>query len=679
MRLNKISIEHFKGVDSLEVVLDGENATIRGANGAGKTTIADAYAWVIFGKSFTGEMLEPEIKRRDVKTGLCPNDGGVVHAAEVEMVLDSGEIMTLRKEYVEQWQKKRGAAESEFRGHTTNYYVNEAPLSKKAYEGKVAEIIPEDVGRLLSIPLHFCHNVKWQDRRKLLKELAKDALDAGILSDSELEKFSPVMDELKSKSIDEYRAMLKAQMKKVNEEVKTIPARIDEITSFDFAATDGLSKEELEAEVKSLSATVKKARDKMSQLENGGANFERNQKLMEIEAAQWKIINGLESEYSRKKNEAESVVRGCESEIARIEAERVHKLDKLNAIYKCIETAEKQAVSLRSDWIKENASEANFEISDTCPTCGQHLPLEQIEKAREKAVAAFNIKKAEKLKEIAEKGKRIMQQKATDEQSAVYLEKFIEDTELRTVELKKQLENAKSLLSNEKPDFKQNEDWRKLEVQRIDLDQRKGIAIEENEEIKKAKAEISKMEAEIAERNEKIAAFAQIEQVKKRKEELLAREQDLGKQYSELELKLDLLEQFMRRKVELTEEAINNHFQYVHWTMFRIQVNGGIEECCDATIDGVPVGAGLNTGGEMKAALDILNVLSEHYGLRLPVIIDNAERYTSGSIIPVDNQMIWLAVCDGEKIHPRLTIEIEGKEPQEIMAISSTHSDRAAA
>lgn len=674
MRLNKISLEHFKGVDSLEVLLNGENATIRGANGAGKTTIADAYAWVIFGKSFTGEMLEPEIKRRDVNTGLCPNDGGIVHAAEVEMQLDSGEIMTLRKEYVEQWQKKRGAAESEFRGHTTNYFINEAPLSKKMYESKVAEIIPEDVGRLLSIPLHFCHNVKWQDRRKLLMELAKDALDAGVLDDADYKKFSPVIDELKGKSIDEYRASLKAKMKKVNEEIMTIPARIDEITSFDFAATDGLSDTELEAEVRALSSEVKARRDKLSQLENGGASFERNQKLMEIEAAQWKIINGLEAEYTRKKNEAESVVRGCKSEIARIEAERGQKLAKLDRLYKCIETAEKQAQTLRNEWIGENAKEANIEVSSTCPTCGQNLPPEQIAKAKEKAIARFNFQKAERLKEIGEKGKRIMSQKTTDEEMATEMEAAIEEADSLIEEFKEKLKKATALMDEEKPDFKQDDGWKKLEEQRATLEL--GTDSTNEEEIQVLKEEISETEAKIADRNEKLAAIVQMEQVKKRKSELLAREKELGKQYSELERNLDLVEQFMRRKVELTEEAINNHFQHVHWTMFRIQVNGGIEECCDATIDGVPVGAGLNTGGEMKAALDILNVLSEHYGLRLPVIIDNAERYTSGSIIPVDNQIIRLTVQEGQRT---LTVEVEGKEPQEIKAISSTHSDRAAA
>ena len=666
MKLIRLKLENFKGIDALEITFDGADAKISGQNGTGKTTIADAYAWVVFGKSFSGEMLEPEIKRRDPETGLCQNDGGVIHAAEVEMVLDGGEALKLRKEYAEQWQKKRGAAESEFRGHTTTYIINDVPITKKAYEKKLSEIIPEDVGRLLSMPLHFCTNLKWQERRKILMELVGDGLDAGFLSEKEHAEFAPLFEAMGSKKPDEYRAMLKAQMKKINDEIKTIPARIDEITSFDFSATDGKSQLVLETEVTSLQTQMKRARDKMAKLENGGANFERNQKLMEIEAAQWKIINGMEKEHKRQKDEAESVMRGCDAELNRIQGERLLKAEKIVQLTNCITTAEKQAENFRNEWIEENAREPEIEISDTCPTCGQPLPPEQIEKAREKAIAGFNAKKAERLKEIGEKGKRIMQQKEEDEKAVHDLEEAVTAADNRIAELEKEREKAEALIANEeKPDFKQDAEWQKLDAQRAALESEKDATNTDDAEIQKLKEEISVLETDIAARNEKLAAFVQMESVKKRKEELLKREKELGAEYSEMERNLDLIERMIRRKVELTEDAINKHFRYVRFTMFRMQVNGGLDECCDATIDGVPVGAGLNTGGEMKAALDILNVLSDHYGLRLPVIIDNAERYTAGSIISIDNQVIRLEV---QEETPNLVINVKGKETQEIKA-----------
>ena len=77
MKLNRLTLQNFKGVEKLTIEPQGANMAILGENGTGKTTVADAYAWVVFGKSFTGDSVEPEIKKRDPQTGLTPNDGGV--------------------------------------------------------------------------------------------------------------------------------------------------------------------------------------------------------------------------------------------------------------------------------------------------------------------------------------------------------------------------------------------------------------------------------------------------------------------------------------------------------------------------------------------------------------------------------------------------------------------------
>ena len=46
LKIKSITIENFKGVREKTINLDGKNAIISGQNGAGKTTVADAYFWV---------------------------------------------------------------------------------------------------------------------------------------------------------------------------------------------------------------------------------------------------------------------------------------------------------------------------------------------------------------------------------------------------------------------------------------------------------------------------------------------------------------------------------------------------------------------------------------------------------------------------------------------------------
>lgn len=665
MRLNRLTLQNFKGIKALTIEPKGANMSIFGENGTGKTTIADAYAWVVFGKNFTGDSIEPEIKKRDAGTGLTPNDGGVVHAAEAELALDSGGTFTIRKEYVEKWEKKRGAAESEFRGHTTNYYINGTPMQKKEYDKRVSEVIPEEAGRLLSIPLHFCTNLKWQERRKILMDMCGEVSDKDLFAK---EEFAPLAKLLEGKSLDDFRKSTKAQMKKVNEELKAIPERIDELAQLETEAVSETA-EEIGKALAELNAKRKDAAEKIARLENGGEVADIKKHLAEVDARMTKFKAEFEARCTRSRGEAESVVRGCTSEIERLGVnvekiqERVAQLETINA------TTDEQAQKLREDWAAENAKELDVVVSDVCPCCGQKLPPDKLEEAKEKALADFNRKKSEILTEITAKGKRMMESKAKNAEEIKESRERMEVLTQRIAELADQKAEAEKTLAEPAPDITKENDHKSLIVFRDALMKKLGELEQgkNSDALEEARKEAEAIDADIETANGKMAAMEQVESVKKRKAELMEREKELGETYTSLEKSLDMAERFVRAKVQLTEDAINSHFKHVHFTMFRTQINGGLEECCEPTIDGVPFGTGLNAGGEMKSALDILNALSKHFKLNLPVFIDNCESYTSESLIPIENQLIRLVVAEGQK---NLSIEVDGQEKQEISAIS---------
>ena len=90
--------------------------------------------------------------------------------------------------------------------------------------------------------------------------------------------------------------------------------------------------------------------------------------------------------------------------------------------------------------------------------------------------------------------------------------------------------------------------------------------------------------------------------------------------------------------------------------MFYIQKNGEEAECCDIIY---PNGSTkLSTGGErIQTGIDIINTLSEFYGVNAPIFIDNAEaiskEYSSTS------QIIKMFVSGKDKV---LRVEVEVKE-----------------
>ena len=106
------------------------------------------------------------------------------------------------------------------------------------------------------------------------------------------------------------------------------------------------------------------------------------------------------------------------------------------------------------------------------------------------------------------------------------------------------------------------------------------------------------------------------------------------------------IEEFIRWKTRFVEDSVHGLFRLVSFRLFREQANGGLAECCDVTVDGVPYAA-LNNGARINAGLDIIRQLSEHYGVRVPLFVDNAEGVTR--LEDAGTQVIRLVVSAEDK------------------------------
>ena len=123
---------------------------------------------------------------------------------------------------------------------------------------------------------------------------------------------------------------------------------------------------------------------------------------------------------------------------------------------------------------------------------------------------------------------------------------------------------------------------------------------------------------------------------------------------ADLEGRLYLGEEFIRTKVELLESSINKKFGgAVTFKLFNNQVNGGLSECCEAMVDGVPF-SNVNTAGRINAGLSIIKTLSKHYRVQAPIFIDNRE--SINNIVDFEGQIINL------KVNKNNTLKIESEE-----------------
>ncbi len=110
----------------------------------------------------------------------------------------------------------------------------------------------------------------------------------------------------------------------------------------------------------------------------------------------------------------------------------------------------------------------------------------------------------------------------------------------------------------------------------------------------------------------------------------------------------------MRYKVSLIEDSVNKRFNLAKFKLFDEKINGSIVECCTVTHNGVPY-VDVNTSMRVNVALDIISVISEHYGVCVPLFCDNAESVSAWNTMP--SQTIRLYVSKRDK---NIRVEREG-------------------
>lgn len=223
MKLLELDIGQFKGLRQFSFAPNGANADIYGDNATGKTTVADAYFWLLFGKDAAGRSdfdVLPMDERGQTIDGLEASVTG-------KFTGDDGKEFTLRRAYHQVFTRKNGEAERKFKGNTTEFFVNDVPKPQKDYQAFVAGICDEKTFAMLTDPDMFPGKMGWADRRDMLIRLYAPNVDDREIINSHKD-LQPLGGYIGYKSVDEYVEITKAQRRKINDQLKAIPGRIDE-------------------------------------------------------------------------------------------------------------------------------------------------------------------------------------------------------------------------------------------------------------------------------------------------------------------------------------------------------------------------------------------------------------------------------------------------------------------
>lgn len=651
IRLVNLELHNFKGIKELKVEF-GEVTSIKGDNGLGKTTIMDAFNWLLFDKD------SKDRKNFEIKT--LGKNGQALHGLEhsVTAVLEvDGNKISLGKIYKEKWSKKRGMATKEFTGHETLYSINEIPVKKKEYEEKIKDILDEKIFKLVTNPTYF-PSLGWKEQRAIIQEIIGDIDDDSVIN------YNDSLIALKGKyedNVDNYRTRTKATIKKLNDKIKQIPYRIDEcnnsIVDEDFKALE-IQKGNLEKEIAAIDEQLEdNSKGNRVLIEHKQHLFDLRQeyqeKLNHAKLVARNPLNKLEKELQDHKDK----VREFKYEIDSKQREQRNLENNIRDTARLIKNYETKVEELRNDYIKIDNEVFKLDSrATTCPTCNRELAnSEAIAKDLEEK---FNLRKAKDKEDVVAKGKLFNERIEDNENSIGEIKAKLWDIKHDLEELnsnklvaEQEAKNTEDKINNFSIDdnlaFEGKEQLeREIKATEENIS---NFKLESNFELKETKR---KLKCDLEQVNKLLASKDNNEKLKERIKVLGEEERDLSNKVAELEGQLFLCEEFVRTKVELSEGLINKKFKTLKFKLFNELISGGLEETCEILVDGVPY-SNANTASQINAGLEVINTLSEHYGVQAPIFIDNREAVNK--IIKTDNQIINLIVSNDKE----LKVEVE--------------------
>lgn len=624
IKINSLRLQNFKGVKELEIDFNDSLTNIYGDNAVGKTTVFDAFCWLLWDKDSLNRS-QFEIKTLDENGQAIPM---IDHSVEAALNID-GVDTTFKKIYSEIWTKKRGQTQKEFNGHTTDYYINDVPIKKKEYQDRIASVISEEQFKLLSNVQHFNVNLDKKQRRDTLLSLIDDVNVEDIIASNE--DFKKL--ELDKYKLEEIRAMNKAAANKINKEIEELPVRIDELNNsiqeLDFDALEFRKKSKV-----SSKDIIDKQLSDFSSIADNISLISKDITTLELEKNS--ILRQIEDDYNKKVQEKEQRQNNHDDEKLRIKRKIANIEEENRTLTKEIELFNKNLDDERAKWIKLNEEE--FDGDTICPICKQELPAEQIDEIKEE----FNINKSKKLEQIEIQARHIkdkvgLKEKAIEDNNKIIMELEFEFTELNREDIEIEDEEIKKEPVTERvAEIDAEIEAKKKELTNLNKSDNKDLL----ERKKAIESEIEEINKQLYYKDENIKIQAKIAQYKEQ-------EKELAKAYEKTQEILNLCDEYTKIYISLVSDKINDMFKFVKFKLFDVQVNGGITETCEATVDGVPY-SDVNNAGKINAGLDIINVLSEKLDISTPIFIDNAE--SVNELIEVNAQVVRLVVSNDKSL-----------------------------
>lgn len=650
--LKSISLVNFKGIRELSLDFAPNNTFIYGENGTGKTTLFDAFTWLLFGKDSTGR----SDSNFNIKT-LDENGKPILrleHSVTGVLEVD-GREMRLKRSFVEKWVKPRGQEEEEMQGHKTAFSINDVVVSTKAeYDAAVREICDEQVFRMITNPSYFVTCLGANEQKEMLLDMAGEISDEQVAEGNK--DFAELLSKISDVSLAQYTREIAARKRAIKQDIESIPSNIETVRRLMPEEQDwGSLEKELAEKKKSLAeideqlADISKAAraegDRKCELQR-----QINEKRLAIAQRESAIREDIRSKNSAQYERMEEL----KTSLRQRENEKRSLDRQYEDVSNSIVDVQKELDALRAEFRRINAESVSFsDGAFECPTCHRPLEIEDIESKQREMTEAFNLDKSRRLAENKQKGiarrqaldnlvaqcNGIIESQAEAKEQIEYIHTEIDTINHCTPEPvnAEPLVESDSLIRGLKNDIEELNNQLSMEADLSDntelLEGKKVLSegIESLMKLLASKDMIAKSEEEIARLEEKRVASNQA--------------------LADLEREEFVATEFQKAKDSVLMERINGMFSITRFSFVDEQLNGGEKMTCNCLVDGVPY-ADANNARKMNAGLDIINAICTSKGICAPIFIDNAE--SVNVLMPTLGQKVELRVSHDKELRVSL-------------------------
>ncbi len=691
--VTRLKLVNFKGIRELEIFPNAEITTITGDNGKGKSTVPAAFNWLFTGKDQFDRAVIDEIKTYD-KDGKHIEK--IDHWVEADLLIDNDRTITIKRVLCQNWVKRRGETERILDGHKNEYFINGVGTgTETAFKQELSQIIEDRTFKLLTNPLFFNEILEWKERREILFSMAPPITDEEVVklitnkdNESRIVALNNILNS--GASFERYKKELANRKKQKNELLSLIPAKIDatertkpEVPDGGFGVVEHQIKKlqaeldaidiELSDKSKANESLLKKQREKQQTVHNLKSALQDAQQKARSKHQddRYKILQS-KSDIDNKIKEEQLKINSLQSDIDANVKEIARLTDRKAFAEKRGPELANEKKELLEEFYKVDAMQFEFDADNCkCTSCNRLFTGSDLADKRSHYEAIFNKDKSEKLDRIDSTGlvlKRDIEKYQSDIKEFDQKIADLEGKNLSIAELQAAIKDSITTLEDQRAQIGQqlvafdaatrpeSEEEKNLSVQIQEAE----IASEEPEESttdntigpdpqlleekKRVQGELDKLKAILTHKE-------QIEKADRLIAEYTEDERKLAQEVADIEKDEDIMQEFSRTRIESIESRVNSMFQFVKFKLFDAKLNGEEKECCEATVDGVPFRI-LNTAMKVNAGLDIINVLSKHFGRTLPIFIDNRESISE--LVPTESQIINL-----EKVKGQTTLKVE--------------------